>query len=319
MHLPQLWRPLVLALHAAAPALAQVFNTYPTFNALAGNADSTDAALLGNYYNHWKLTGTNATTNTTTWDLTRSARMATTSPKEIPMSGKRASAIIEPSRSAFVIIDMQNFFLHPKLTPSATLGRAAVGPTVNLIHAFRDSGVKILWTNWGFDDYDLVISPPADLDGFSDDHTRATSFCSDMGTIEGDNGETVQVGKKLCRGSWNARPYGDLDDEMVRGVEQGTDFYFNKNRVSGLWGAQTPLGLYLQENGITTLFFGGVNSDQCVWGALLDAYYKGFDVVYVPDCAATISPWYAEQMVRYNADLNGFIANSSDIIAALKG
>ena len=36
------------------------------------------------------------------------------------------------------------------------------------------------------------------------------------------------------------------------------------DRVSGMWGAQTPLGLWLEENQITTLFFGGVNSDQCV-------------------------------------------------------
>jgi len=45
--------------------------------------------------------------------------------------------------------------------------------------------------------------------------------------------------------------------------------------LSGLWGAQTPLGLYLQESETTTLFFGGVNSDQCVWGNLIDAYFKG--------------------------------------------
>ena len=36
------------------------------------------------------------------------------------------------------------------------------------------------------------------------------------------------------------------------------------DRVSGMWGAQTPLGLWLEENQLTTLFFGGVNSDQCV-------------------------------------------------------
>jgi nicotinamidase-related amidase len=36
------------------------------------------------------------------------------------------------------------------------------------------------------------------------------------------------------------------------------------DRLSGLWGAQTPLGTWLEENEMTTLFFGGVNSDQCV-------------------------------------------------------
>lgn len=32
--------------------------------------------------------------------------------------------------------------------------------------------------------------------------------------------------------------------------------------MSGLWGYQTALDLFLKENGITTLFFSGVNADQ---------------------------------------------------------
>lgn len=32
--------------------------------------------------------------------------------------------------------------------------------------------------------------------------------------------------------------------------------------MSGIWGSQTALDLYLQEQGITTLFFAGVNADQ---------------------------------------------------------
>ena len=33
-------------------------------------------------------------------------------------------------------------------------------------------------------------------------------------------------------------------------------------RMSGLWGPQSALDLYLQEEGITTLLFAGVNADQ---------------------------------------------------------
>jgi len=32
--------------------------------------------------------------------------------------------------------------------------------------------------------------------------------------------------------------------------------------MSGLWGYQTALDLFLKENGITTVLFSGVNSDQ---------------------------------------------------------
>jgi hypothetical protein len=58
------------------------------------------------------------------------------------------------------------------------------------------------------------------------------------------------------------------------------------DRLSGLWGATTPLNDYLVTHGITTLFFGGVNRkrflvvvfvgrlkdvyavDQCVFGTM---------------------------------------------------
>ena len=47
-----------------------------------------------------------------------------------------------------------------------------------------------------------------------------------------------------------------------------------EDRLSGLWGAQTPMGLWLEDNEITTLFISGVNIDQCVFGTLIDAVYK---------------------------------------------
>lgn len=198
-----------------------------------------------------------------------------------------------------------------------------------MIQGSRKKGKPVLWTNWGLDEYDLLTIPPSFLDGFSLDDSPLTTFGSEMGMVNG-----TDAGRLLMRGSWNARPYGPLYDEQIKGVADGTDFYFNKNRLSGLWGAQTPLGLYLQENQITTLFFGGVNSDQCVWATFIDAYYKGYDVVWVDDIAATTSPQAATDMVRYNADrksaleslvrdsalivkVDGFVTNSSMVLSAL--
>lgn len=48
-------------------------------------------------------------------------------------------------------------------------------------------------------------------------------------------------------------------------MELGADgcvFGFLLCRMSGLWGPQSSLDLYLQEEGITTLLFAGVNTDQ---------------------------------------------------------
>ncbi|KAJ7205505.1 Isochorismatase hydrolase [Mycena pura] len=257
---------------------------------------------FGNVFNFWMKTKDG-------WDLTRGHA---TNGVTLPLPQPAGKVTIQPASSALVIIDMQNFFLDPDLGGDP-LGRALVPTTIKMIDAFRANGMKVLWTNWGLTEFDLESMPPAFFRAFSSDGTSATSFGSDMGTIRGN----ISVGRKLMRGSWNAQPFGDLFNEQVAGVARGTDFYFNKNRLSGMWGTSTPMQTFLQDNLITTLFFGGVNVDQCVWGTLLDSFYKGYDVILVDDISATTSPSAATGMVDFNAALNGWRANSTDILPAL--
>jgi nicotinamidase-related amidase len=82
------------------------------------------------------------------------------------------------------------------------------------------------------------------------------------------------------RGAKNAELYGPLQEMYLDGRKQGTDVWVHKNRyvlyieiilvaclkilirMGGLWGPGTALQVYLQEEGIKTLFFSGVNTDQ---------------------------------------------------------
>jgi hypothetical protein len=151
---------------------------------------------------------------------------------------------------------------------------------------------------WGLDEIDLLTMPSAFLRGFGATpdsklhrpskfamlqltYFAKATFGSDMGVING-----TEWGRLLMRNQFNSQPWGPLHDLQVEGVKQGTDLYFNKSqsllsysvtqntdamntdRLSGLSGGplkpMTPLGLYIQENDITTVFFGGVNTDQCV-------------------------------------------------------
>lgn len=154
-----------------------------------------------------------------------------------------------------------------------------------MIEAFRAADMKIAWVNWGLTAYDLLTIPPAFKSGFSTNGSDIAdqTFGSDMGPVEiqAANGSspsaaaTVEAGGLLMRGSWNAEPWGVLGEMKDEGVAAGTDLVFHKNRLSGLWGAQTPFGTWLQENEVTTIFLGGVNADQCVWSTLIDAYFKG--------------------------------------------
>lgn len=95
---------------------------------------------------------------------------------------------------------------------------------------------------------------------------------TDIGPVTlDDNGTTVEGGRLLMRDTWNA----DVTPELRRAYEAGltatpADVWIHKNRMSGLWGTGTPCTEFLEEEGIKTLFFTGVNTDQCVGGSLQD-------------------------------------------------
>ncbi|TFK46749.1 Isochorismatase hydrolase [Heliocybe sulcata] len=264
-----------------------------------------ESTVWGNYYNYWVKNGS-------TFDLTRGSAGRAIG---IQTSSKGNSTIVvDPAKSAMVIVDMQNFFLHPELAPGADAGRATVAPTVETVLALREAGVKILWVQWGLTQWDILTMPPSFLYGFASNDLPNSTFGSDMGPIA--NG--TEAGPLLMRGAWNAQAYGALWALQQEGLAKGTDFFFNKNRLSGMAGrAETPLSIFLEDQSLTTLFFSGVNIDQCVWGTLLDAYYRGYDVILVQDMSATTSPEYATQMVLYNGAGDGWITNSSDILAGL--
>ncbi|EME85910.1 uncharacterized protein MYCFIDRAFT_171760 [Pseudocercospora fijiensis CIRAD86] len=291
------------------PIYAQIYDTSNSMAQITATVDNTSTIpnRLGNHYNFWTISPDN-----TTWDLTRSSSplYPTTSPKTIPMLGfRQKKAIIEtqPHR----VRNRRHAELLPPSISTTQRYKGAEKPRFFM----GELGNRFF--------HDLITMPPAFLSNFS--------------IVRWGSWKRMMMGRRLiwernCVGELGIPGFwGDLWPLYEEGIKVGTDLLFHKSefqflfsnilghfdRFSGLWGAQTPLGLYLQESGITSLFIGGVNSDQCVWSTLIDAFFKGFDVVYVQDCTGTTSPWYAEEMARYNADANGFLAKSTDIIEAL--
>ncbi|TFY66740.1 hypothetical protein EVG20_g4356 [Dentipellis fragilis] len=224
---------------------------------------------------------------------------------ELEVDGDRTLRI-DPAKTAFVIVDMQNFFLHPDMRQHPT-GLACVDPLLSAVPALRSRGVQILWVNWGLTEHELTTIPPSLKRGFS--KGGRGGFGSEL-----PNG----WGRLLMRGAANSALYGPLQDEYVKGEKQGTDVWIHKNRMSGIWGYQTALDLYLEQHGITTLFFAGVNADQCVLGTIVDAYYRGYDVIAVRDGIATTSPEGGLENVLYNTgNAYGFITDSKRIASSV--
>ncbi|EIW64610.1 Isochorismatase hydrolase [Trametes versicolor FP-101664 SS1] len=224
---------------------------------------------------------------------------------EIPVDGGRVLRLSKKN-TAIVVVDMQNFFLHPDLREHPT-GLNCVIPLMNLVTSLRPQGVKTLWVNWGLTDHELTTIPPALVRGF-----RKNGRGGFGSQLPGD------FGRLLMRGEFNSELYGPLQTLYEEGRREGTDVWIHKNRMSGIWGSQTALDLYLQEQGITTLLFAGVNADQCVLGTLVDAYSRGYDCIVIDDCIATTSPAGGLENVLYNAGgAYGFVTDSERITDAV--
>ncbi|KAL0935360.1 isochorismatase hydrolase [Colletotrichum truncatum] len=226
--------------------------------------------------------------STRTYDLTRGRSPALTlgttqGPTETFIS-------VAPHSTALVIVDMQNYFLHPSCRDHPA-GLAAVEKTKNVVEKCRELGVQVIWLNWGLTNEDLVEMPASVQRGFSrslihgavaNDKIVRLGLGAELG-----NG----MGRCLVKGSWNADIY-----EPLKQLARTGDVHCDKNRMSGMWSPGQSLREHLErEPGIgegkkRTLLFAGVNTDQCVLSTLTDAYNGGWDCVMLEDCCATTTP-----------------------------
>lgn len=227
-----------------------------------------------------------------TYDLTHDT--PTPSPLHIALTQgpPNTTLLLSPQQSALVIVDMQNFFLHPSCRLHPT-GLAAVEPLLKTIAHCRKVGVQIIWLNWGLTDADLATMPAGVLRGFARAMINGDKPAAGLGVDLG-----AGQGRCLVAGAWNSEIYEPLAAAAV----QPEDVHCAKNRMSGLWSEDQPLWKYLvSEAGRDkkTLLFAGVNTDQCVLGTLTNAYNAGWDCVMIEDCCATGTPG-ATEVCLYN-------------------
>jgi nicotinamidase-related amidase len=144
---------------------------------------------------------------------------------------------------------------------------------------------------------------------------------SEVGAVRLEDGSTVQGGRLLMRDQWNS----DVTPELRTAYEAGLkasppDVWIHKNRMSGLWGDRTLCTEFLEREGIRTLLFAGVNTDQCVGGSLQDAFTKGWDCVLLSDGAGTTSPGSSQESIEFNcARTWGFCLKCEDFAKGLEG
>ncbi|OAL44128.1 isochorismatase hydrolase [Pyrenochaeta sp. DS3sAY3a] len=204
--------------------------------------------------------------------------------------------MIDPGASILIVVDMQNYFIHPLYRDHAA-GLKAIEPTLKVIQRCRTEGIQIAFLNWGITDQDLKTMAPAIQRGFS----KTLGWHVGLGAqLPGDQGRC------LFKRTWNAALYAPLQAAAHPG-----DLFFDKSRMSGLWSVHEPLHQYLRAAGKQTLIFAGVNTDQCVFGTVADAYSFGWDNVLLTDCTGTMTGRGAQELTEYQVATNmGFVATS---------
>jgi hypothetical protein len=95
---------------------------------------------------------------TKTYDLSRPSSSPNPKSKKFTLSTTHGppdtKITISPDLSAFVIVDMQNFFLSPKCRDHP-LGLEAVKPTIRVIEKCREIGIQVLPLSSPFDPLSL--------------------------------------------------------------------------------------------------------------------------------------------------------------------
>ncbi len=211
---------------------------------------------------------------------------------------------LDLAKAAILVIDMQNDFCHPDgwlahIGVDVTPARSPIEPLKALLPQLRAANVPVIWVNWG-NRPDLLNISPAALHVYN-----PTGVGVGLGDPLPKNGAKV-----LMAGSWAAAVVDELE-------QKPEDIRIDKYRMSGFW--DTPLDSILRNLGKSTLFFAGVNADQCVMTTLQDANFLGYDCILVKDCTATTSPEYCWLATLYNVkQCFGFVADSQAILEAIK-
>jgi nicotinamidase-related amidase len=315
------------------------------------NGDTKDhlQAVIGNDKNFWlydSKTGFNLT-HPPKPDSPAISPSATIETKTSPVT-------IDPAKSALVIVDMQNYFLSEALGRAKGNGHKALDQLVqHAIPACRKAGIRIIWLNWGLSQQEIDDMNPAVIRAFGfiarsengtvpldkygspqftggdkifedgKDGRKYRGLGSDMGRVtDPESGKEIEAGRMLMRDQWNSALYPPLNKMYDEGkkLETRPDVWIHKNRMSGMWGPKTACEEFLEKERIRTLFFTGVNTDQCVGGTYQDCFSKGYDCILLGDGCGTTSPGFAQDMVEFNAaNTWGFVTKCRALAEGVKG
>lgn len=198
---------------------------------------------------------------------------------------------LETRKSALLVIDLQNAFIHEK----GTLGvsgidtkrlSSIVTPLQKLIKRCQDAGVPVIWTK---------------QEHFATDHNRAKK------KLAGHTSKRKQV--SALAGTWDE----EIIDELKPLADVRPEFVIRKHRFGAFY--ETRLEMMLKMLGVQHLFVTGATTNACVETSIREAYLRDYDVIAVDDCISGVNGDWEETAKKVWGHYLCEISNSEDIIS----
>jgi len=168
-------------------------------------------------------------------------------------SEKMQINVIDPARTAMIVVDMQNDFVAPGAPMETPAARAAVPRMAEALTACRKKGVRVIYT-----------AHVHRRDGSDMGHFRMhPPIASRSALVEGTPGVGI---------------YHDLAPAPGEHVIQ-------KHRYSGFYA--TDLDIILREWGIDTVIISGTTTENCCFSTARDAMFNNYRVAFLSDATAT--------------------------------
>jgi ureidoacrylate peracid hydrolase len=200
---------------------------------------------------------------------------------------------MNPKQTALVLIEYQNDFtsdggtLHQAVKPVMD-STNMLANTLETVKKARELGVTIIHTPITFtDDYHELTSQP-------------------YGILKG-----VVDSKSFRKGTWGAEIIDVLTPQPQDIVIEG------KRGLCGF--ASTNLDFILRSRGITSIALGGFLTNCCVESTMRSGYERGYDVVTLKDCTATLSEEEQHLAVDKNYPMFSRPMNHDEFLAEVSG
>jgi len=209
--------------------------------------------------------------------------------------------VIDPRRTALVMIDMQRDFIEPggfgeSLGNDVSLLRAAIEPCQRLLAAARATGMLVIHTREGHRP-DLSDAPRAKVE---------------RGAPSLRIGAPGPMGRILIRGEAGhdiiPELYPIAGEPLIDKPGKGA-FY------------ATELGPILRHNDISELIVCGVTTEVCVHTTVREANDRGYKCIVPGDCCASYFPEFhavALRMICAQGGIFGWVSDSTRILQALR-